>query len=423
MIEPEAWFCCGLSLKGKSTKKQMEEKIPEDWLEISYNEIGKFYGGGTPSTRSQKYWNGSIAWTTSKALGDSLYMNVGERSISERGLKESSTTLIPKGNLLIGTRVGVGKVVVNKVDIAISQDLTGVVVNKKKCLPEFIAYQTRGQRLQECFRKQKRGVTIQGVSRDDLKEFLLYLPSLPEQQKIAAILFKIQQASEIQESIIERMQELKKSTMQQVFTHGLRGEKTKETEIGRVPESWTPKQVGSILKLSSGKTRPENIFNNRTSDSSYPVYGGNGIMGYSAEFLVSDKVLILGRVGEYCGAVHVSSEPSWISDNALYSKEWADANVLLDYLAAYLRFFDLNRMKRRSSQPLISQSTVQELNVPIPNKTEQEEIINIFHALDQKTMVHTGKKSALQDLFKTMLNKLMTGEVRVRDLEVDVSRI
>jgi len=401
----------------------MEEKIPEDWLEISYNDIGKFYGGGTPSTTSREYWNGPIAWTTSKALGDSLYIDVGERTISEKGLKESSTTLIPKGNLLIGTRVGVGKVVVNKVDIAISQDLTGVVVNKEKYLPEFIAYQTRGQRLQECFRKQKRGVTIQGISRDDLKEFLLYLPPLPEQQKIAAVLFKIQKAIEIQEAIIEKMRELKRSTLHHVFTHGLRGEKFKETEIGPIPENCPFRKVGDILRLSSGKARPEKISSNRTSDSPYPVYGGNGIMGYSAKFSVTDKVLILGRVGEYCGAVHVSSEPSWISDNALYSKEWIDANVLLDYLAVYLKFFDLNRMKRKSSQPLISQSMVHELKVPIPNKRRQEEIIDIFHILDQKIELHTAKKSALQDLFKTMLNKLMTGEIRVKDLDIDISEV
>ena len=71
-----------------------------------------------------------------------------------------------------------------------------------------------------------------------LKNQSISIPPLHEQQKIAAILFKIQQAIEIQESIIEKTRELKKSTLHHVFTHGLRGEKLKETEIGPIPESW-----------------------------------------------------------------------------------------------------------------------------------------------------------------------------------------
>ena len=146
-------------------------EIPENWMPTSFRDIGMFYGGGTPSTINLEYWNGPIQWTTSKRLGDAPYLDQGERTISDRALKESSTTLIPAGNLLIGTRVGIGKIVVNRIDIAISQDLTGVIVDKSKYLPEFVAYQTREQRLQEYFQKQKRGVTIQGISRDDLKEF------------------------------------------------------------------------------------------------------------------------------------------------------------------------------------------------------------------------------------------------------------
>ena len=201
----------------------MKKQISENWIETFFRDIGVFSGGGTPSTTNPAYWNGSIQWTTSKRLGDPLYLDSGERTISDDALKESSTTLITKGNLLVGTRVGIGKIVVNRVDIAISQDLTGVIVDKSKYLPEFIAYQTREQRLQQCFRKQKRGVTIHGVSRNDLKDFVLYVPPLVEQQKIAAVLFKIQRAIEIQEAIIEKTRELKKSTLHHVFSHGLRG--------------------------------------------------------------------------------------------------------------------------------------------------------------------------------------------------------
>ncbi|MBU2056089.1 MAG: N-6 DNA methylase [Proteobacteria bacterium] len=200
----------------------MKQEIPNNWVETLFRDVGTFYGGGTPSTMNPAFWNGPIQWTTSKRLGESLYLESGERTISDNALKESSTTLIPKGNLLVGTRVGTGKIVVNRIDIAISQDLTGVIVDKSKYLPEFIAYQMRAQRIQEFFHKQKRGVTIQGISRDDLKDFVLYIPPLHEQKKIAAILSKIQRAIEIHASIIERTRELNKTMLNKLMTGEIR---------------------------------------------------------------------------------------------------------------------------------------------------------------------------------------------------------
>ena len=123
--------------------RSLAGKKPKDFIEIPLDKIGRFVGGGTPSTKMSEYWNGKIHWTTSKRLGDALYLKIGERTITEKGLNASSTTLVPKGNVLIGTRVGVGKAVVNKVDTAISQDLTGVIVDQSKYLPEFVALQIR----------------------------------------------------------------------------------------------------------------------------------------------------------------------------------------------------------------------------------------------------------------------------------------
>ena len=401
----------------------MKDNFLQEWFETTYRNIGDFLGGGTPSTKEADFWNGNIDWTTSRRINDSIYISNGEKKITKSGLNHSSTNLVPRGNLLIATRVGVGKVAINTVDMAISQDLTGLIVNKEKYSPEFIAYQTRSWRIQEAFRRQKRGATIKGISREDLKDFILYIPLLAEQQKIAAVLLKIQQAIETQESIIEAAQELKKSTMQHVFTYGLRGEKTKETEIGRVPESWSLKPAIEVFTLTSGKTRPENIADRKNHETKYPVYGGNGVMGYSTKFFLSSKALVLGRVGEYCGVVHISHDKSWITDNALYSKEWLDSGISIDYIALYLTFFDLNKLKRRSSQPLISQSIVYQQKMPIPDNQEQQKIVNILKSIDNKIELHSAKKSTLQDLFKTMLNKLMTGEIRVKALDIDMADI
>ncbi len=180
--------------------------IMKDWQEIKLGEIAhKFVGGGTPSTKNQSYWQGNIPWITSKWLNNKIYLKSGEKYISQKALENSSTHLVPCNNLLFSTRVGVGKVAINNIDIAISQDLTGVLVDNSQYSLEFLAFQARTSRIQNYFESNKRGATIKGITREDLKDTIFYIPSLPEQRKIAHILSTVQQ-----ERLIALTTELKK---------------------------------------------------------------------------------------------------------------------------------------------------------------------------------------------------------------------
>jgi type I restriction enzyme S subunit len=158
-----------------------ETKLPEGWQLLSVNNIAKeFISGGTPSTKEPKFWDGSIPWTTSAPIAENdLILKQGQRFITAGGLQNSATHLVPKGNLLVGTRVGVGKAVVNLIDIAISQDLTGVVLDDTLVFPDFLAYQFKTKQAQDFFDGRKRGRTIKGISRFDLKSLPLILPPSP----------------------------------------------------------------------------------------------------------------------------------------------------------------------------------------------------------------------------------------------------
>jgi type I restriction enzyme, S subunit len=265
--------------------------------------------------------------------------------------------------------------------------------------------------------------TIPNLSRSRLSEFSLPLPPKSEQEKIAAVLWKIQKAVEIEDAIVRNARDLKKSLLSRLFTHGLRGEPLKETEMGPLPESWDVVVAESLFKLSSGKTRPREMTATFDEVHQRPVYGGNGVMGYAKEFFVDKRALVIGRVGEYCGAVHISPEQSWITDNALYSKEWLRGEMSIDYVAAYLDYYDLNQFKRKSSQPLVSQSSIHQVLLPVPDGEERNQIAAILQTVDRRIDVHDAKKGSLQDLFKTMLHKLMTAQIRVNDLDVDTSEV
>ncbi len=162
--------------------------IPESWEVKKIGEIATdFLGGGTPSTSKEEYWKGKIHWTTSKRLNaEKIYLQDGEKRITKEAVENSSTNIVPKNNLIVSTRVTVGKVAINLIDIAISQDLTGVLIDENKYSKEFIAFQIQTEKIQNIFQAQKRGATIKGVTRDDLKDIQLSMPKTKIQQETVA---------------------------------------------------------------------------------------------------------------------------------------------------------------------------------------------------------------------------------------------
>jgi len=260
--------------------------------------------------------------------------------------------------------------------------------------------------------------TIPNLSASRLKAFLFPLPILQEQNKIAYILSKIQQAIEKQEQIIKTTQELKKALMQKLFTEGLNGEEQKETEIGLIPKSWEVCSIGSVFKFSSGKSRPKDISKTRDIEYKYPVYGGNGIMGFSKEYLFNAILLIIGRVGEYCGCAHLTEGKSWVSDNALYSKVVLK-EISSEFIADYLNYLNLNKYSNKMGQPLITQGIIEKVMIALPPLKEQSEIAAILLAVDSKFDSQKGRFHYLHELFKTMLNELMTGQLRAKDIDFE----
>ncbi|MCX7047661.1 MAG: restriction endonuclease subunit S [Candidatus Sumerlaeota bacterium] len=264
---------------------------------------------------------------------------------------------------------------------------------------------------------QKNANLKKGVSGSLLKALTVPVPPIAEQRKIAGVLGLVQQAMEQQERLIALTTELKKTLLHQLFTQGLRGEPQKQTEIGPVPESWEVVKIGDLLKFSSGKTRPKDTAPTPSPSREFPVFGGNGILGYSSCFLLEEPTLLLGRVGEYCGCAHHTDGPAWVSDNALYTKE-----VLRDidtrYAAEYFTYANLNQYSSRAGQPLITQGIISKVRMPLPLLDEQREILSPLLLLNQKLKQHQRKHAAFAAMFRTLLHQLMTAQIRVHELDL-----
>lgn len=155
--------------------------LPKAWMRCGLKDFCEIVGGGTPSTKIQEYWDGDIPWITSADIVGLKDIRP-HRYITRKGLENSVTKLIPRGNLVVVTRVGLGKIALNDFALCFSQDSQGVIVNKHFCLSEYLLY-FLSKEIQR-FKYESRGTTIEGVTKDQLKNILVAIPPPPEQYEI-----------------------------------------------------------------------------------------------------------------------------------------------------------------------------------------------------------------------------------------------
>ena len=143
-------------------------------------------------------------------------------------------------------------------------------------------------------------------------------------------------------------------------------------------------KLAGIITMQSGSFLPKN----KQINGNIPIYGGNGITGFHNIHCFSGKRIVIGRVGEYCGNVHLVEGEYWITDNALKVDKISD-NVSWEYLSIALESMNLNQYRSISAQPSISQSKILNLSIPIPPTLEQKRIVDFYYSKkNQLTNLH-----------------------------------
>ena len=137
---------------------------------------------------------------------------------------------------------------------------------------------------------------------------------------------------------------------------------------------WKTYKLGDVVDMRNGKKRPKEAGN-------FPVYGGNGILDYTNQYN-AENVIVVGRVGAYCGSVYRCKQKCWVSDNAICvkSKPIIDDNFLF-YLMSSL---DFHHFHIGGAQPLMTQDIIGSFEISIPSLAEQKSIADILSAIDDK---------------------------------------
>lgn len=154
--------------------------IPEDWEVVNIGELGTLAGGGTPSTKNKEFWNGNIPWISSSDLTENSIYNIKiSKYITEDSIQNSATKLVPKNSILIVSRVGVGKVAINKNDICTSQDFQNLTLQNHNTI--FIAYLIKDKT--KILISYNQGTSIKGFVKSDLQNLKIPLPPPKKNKK------------------------------------------------------------------------------------------------------------------------------------------------------------------------------------------------------------------------------------------------
>jgi len=167
----------------------------------------------------------------------------------------------------------------------------------------------------------------------------------------------------------------------------------KDTEIGRIPRDWEVRKLGNICKISSGK-RP-NIVNRICG--LYELWGANGLMGFTNDFLQTGEIIVTGRVGTLGNVFYIpKNQKIWVSDNALILNSTNKVVLHFLYYHLQIRKEDIENLNVGSTQPLLTQRELKTLNIPLPSLPEQSRIAAVLSWFDELIEVKKKQNEILE---------------------------
>ena len=275
----------------------------------------------------------------------------------------------------------------------------------------------------------KPAVNQASFTKQDLVNINVTLPPLPEQQKIAAILTSVDDVIEKTQAQINKLQDLKKGTMNELLTRGIGHRSFKESPVGMIPVDWDVAELGEVAQLSSGGTPDRANLNYwggsipwiKTGEVNYSVIKAaeetittQGLSNSSAKLIKSGAVLMaMYGQGVTRGKVAVLGVDATVNQACLAIIP--RVQVLNTFLYYFLssQYENLRGLVQEGAQKNLSAGIVKKVNTPVPSLTEQQEIASTLTAIDTKIEAKQAKLQHTQALKKALMQDLLTGKKRV----------
>lgn len=267
-----------------------------------------------------------------------------------------------------------------------------------------------------------RGEIIVHIYQKQIREILIPLPYLREQNDIATFLdHKTRQINDLiakKQRLIELLQEERTVIINQAVTKGLDPDVPMKDSgiewLGEIPNNWVVKKLKYLAALKSGENITSELI---TNHGEYPVFGGNGIRGYFSLFTHDGDYVLIGRQGALCGNINYANGKFWASEHAVVASLFKETDIT--WFGELLRSMNLNTYSQSAAQPGLSVEMIKNLSIPVPSIKGQNHIslyINESTKRINNTIIQITKEIALIKEYKTaLINEAVTGKIDVRD--------
>ncbi|HIC91285.1 MAG TPA: restriction endonuclease subunit S [Syntrophaceae bacterium] len=379
------------------------DNLPKGWQVKRLGEVAKVFSGSSAPQGSQYFENGKYPFVRVQDVGlfgRTKNLTNTKDKINDEALKKFRLVLAKKGSIVFpksGAAILTNNRAMLGVDAYVVGHLAIIEADEEQVSKDYLYHWLCNFDVASFVKT----TSLPSLRLSLIKEFEIPCPPLPQQRRIVRRI----------EELTSRIEEAK----------GLRLAAQKETEaimpaalheiFGKAQLEWESVALGETIKLTSGRFLPAKQMQD---GGPYPVYGGNGIVGYHTQYLFEESKVIIGRVGAKCGCVHITQSKSWITDNALYVTDKLK-DIVDEYLALALRHLNLNQFAKQAAQPVISQKLIKPLKIPLPPSDEQRRIVAYLDRLQAKVeelrRLQEETQKEIEAMRAAVLTKAFAGEL------------
>ena len=364
-------------------------------MSIMLGDICKFQSGGTPARGKAEYFNGSIPWITTTALtGGQIDANDAVDWITEKAIKESSAKIIPQNSIMVGMRVGVGKVAINTVAMSTNQDIISLLeVDESKWNKDFLCKYLQSKR--EYLNSQARGATIKGIKIDVLSKLIVPQISLEDQRHISQAIDNVKRIIDFRKQEIRELDELIKARFVEMFG-----------DMYLNSKGWSEAKLESMADVVSGITKGRKTKSEDLTEVPYMAVSNvkDGYIDWTTvktieatqqeieqyRLLADDVLMTEGGDPDKVGRGAIIKEPleNCIHQNHIFRVRLDESVVLPEFFAEYLqhqrskRYF-LGCAKQTTGIASINMTQLRALPVLIPPLSKQEEFVLFKSQVDK----------------------------------------
>lgn len=379
------------------------------WEKVKLGEVlDNIVGGGTPSKLNLNYWSGNIYWCSVKDMSfDTHYLSSTKDTITEEGLKNSTSNLIKQGTVITATRMGLGRAFINKVDMAINQDLKALIPNKK--IDNLFLLWTIIYKREEIL-SMGRGATVNGITLDMLTDIQITLPPLDIQRKIANTMSMYDDLIENNQKQIKLLEEAAQRLYKEWFVDFRFPGYENAKFIDGIPEGWRKYKIDDIFKIKYGKTLSTSKIN---KIGKYPVYGANGVIGYYNEKNCNDYVVLITSRGNGSGDVsRTHDKESFVTNNSFLVNPF-NINYRLSYVHQLIKTINFKNICTGSAQPQLTNNSISMLSAVVASDELVGRFCDVGDLLYEKIDNILKQNILLTQARDRLLPKLMSGEIEV----------